>query len=193
MVKALVAGSLLVAAMAGCGGSTSTSLGGFQSSVPEETELDKLSTAQSQTLCSELQSFQNHSGLGVAEKKGLCVALGEISAAFLPDPLTNAGVQAACTSTYNQCVGETPTFECQLAGDTTGCTATVGEYEACLNDTTKQVLDALSSLPTCADLTAAQVMMTGTSTPEAPAPSCDTFNAKCPQFAVGDSTSTSGQ
>ena len=60
------------------------------------------------------------------------------------------------------------------------CTATVAEYDTCVNDTIKGLSDAENALPTCDKLTLAFLAMTGDGAlTETPA-SCTALQAKCP-------------
>jgi hypothetical protein len=179
--------ALLVAVGSGCHSSSTANLGGFSSSLPGGTELDQLSSAQVQTFCSEADSFYTSSGLMMDDLKLTCLLGGIISAGLSPGPQTNASVQAACTAAYDQCVANfTWTSNCPSMAALVGCTATISEYTACLNDATKIEVQAIQSLPTCADLTLADLTTSsGTLSPTPQAPSCQELNAKCPALASG--------
>jgi hypothetical protein len=63
--------------------------------------------------------------------------------------------------------------------------ATVGEYEACLNDEVAEVKAA--QIPQCADLKAATIDATLAGLPSDTEPaSCTTVDQKCPEFAGSD-------
>jgi hypothetical protein len=75
----------------------------------------------------------------------------------------------------------------------TGCTATVGEFAVCLNDTTTIEVQTIQSLPTCADLTVADLTTSsGATSPTASPQSCQTLDAKCPAFAMGGAGGADG-
>ena len=183
----LMVGAVLVAVGAGCHSSPTANLGGFSSSIPGGTQFDQLSSAQVQTLCSEVDSFETTSGQDMDALELTCLFGGLIAAELSAAPQTNASVQAACTTAYNQCIANaTSTFSCPSMAAFSGCTATISEYAACLDDTTKSEVQAIQSLPTCADLTVADLTTSsGTLSATPPPPSCQTLNAKCPTFGMG--------
>jgi hypothetical protein len=189
----LVAGLLSATVAAGCHSSSTANLGGFQSSIPADTQFDQLSTGQIQTFCTEIDGFETSSGQVMDSEDLTCLLAGFLAAEFSAAPLTNASVQAACTTAYNQCFAQAtstpPTFNCPSMSALSGCTATIGEYAACINDATKLEEQALQSIPTCADLTVANLTSSSGPAPTTPLPqSCQTVNAKCPALAVGGTT-----
>ena len=186
-------GLLLATVAAGCHSSSPANLGGFQSSLPADTQLDQLSTGQIQTFCTELDNFETSSGEVMDSEQLTCLLAGFLAAEFSAAPQTRASVDAACTTAYNQCLAQatsTPaTFNCPSMSALSGCTATVGEYAACLNDATKVEAQQLQSIPTCADLTVADLTSSSGPVQMPPLPqSCQTFNAKCPAAALGGTT-----
>lgn len=183
----LMVGAVLAAVGAGCHGS-SANLGGFTSSIPGGTQFDQLSSAQVQTFCNEVDSFDTTSGQDMDAVEITCLFGGLLAAELSTAPQTNASVQAACATAFNQCVANaTSTFSCPSMAALSGCTATISEYSACLNDTTKLEIQEIQSLPTCADLTVADLTMSsGTVTATSPPPaSCQTVSAKCPGMGMG--------
>jgi hypothetical protein len=190
----LTVGTLLLAIAVGCHGSSTANLGGFSSSIPGGTQFDQLSSAQVQTFCSEVDSFETTSGQAMDDLEITCLFGGLIAAELSAAPQTNASVQAACTTAYNQCIaGATSTFSCPSMTALSSCTATISEYAACLNDATKIEVQAIQSLPTCADLTVADLTTSsGTLSATPPPPSCQTLNAKCPALAMGAAGSADG-
>ena len=103
-------------------------------------------------------------------------------AAALGGADTDAAARAACKAAYDECAAA-PAETTEKCSKPTGmCTATVGELEACANDSTKAVEQLTNSIPSCAELTLADLMDSGGGddmTPEDPA-SCKTVETKCP-------------
>ena len=188
----LLVGALLLALGAGCHGSSTANLGGFSSSIPGGTQFDQLTPAQVQTFCGEVDAFQTTSGQDMDGLELTCLFGGLIAAELSSAPQTNASVQAACTSAYNQCLASaTSTFSCPSMAALSGCTATINEYTACLNDSTKIEVQEIQSLPTCADLTVADLTTSTGTVSATPLPSsCETLNAKCSALASGDGGGT---
>jgi hypothetical protein len=178
----------------GCHSSSTANLGGFSSSIPGDTRFDQFTPQQIQTLCNEVSSFGQSSGQGADDQKLACIFDGFLAAEFSQAPQTDASVQAACTAAYNQCLATpgTTTMSCPTMAMLAGCSATVSEYTACLNDATKLEVQTIESLPTCADLTAADLTTSGalqtTPTPQ----SCQTFDAKCPALALAGGGAVDG-
>lgn len=171
----------------GCHSSGTANLGGFSSSIPGDTRFDQFTPQQIQTFCNEVSSFDQSSGQGMDYQKLACVFDGFLAAEFSQAPQTDASVQAACTTAYNQCLATpgTTTTNCPTMAMLAGCSATVSEYTSCLNDATKLEVQTIESLPTCADLTVADLTATSGALQTTPTPqSCQTFDAKCPALAV---------
>ncbi len=95
---------------------------------------------------------------------------------------TDAELQAACQTAYEGCLAEPPTDDfsegaCDIP--TENCTATVGEGEACLNDTIAAIQALESEIPSCSEVTLADLEGLGEVEPEEPA-SCAVMDEKCP-------------
>src|SRR4029079_13693904 len=88
---------------------------------------------------------------------------------------TDAALRDMCQSFYARCVANGVTTTCgQL---TTTCTATVGEYNACLSNS----VDALGVLPPCSSATRASVANSIAVLAAQPTSAvCMTLEAKCP-------------
>ena len=121
-----------------------------------------------------------------------CLLAGFLAAEFSAAPQTRASVDAACTTAYNQCLAQAtstpPTFNCPSMSALSGCTATVGEYAACLNDATKVEAQQLqrsrpARISTVADLTSSSgpVQMP-------PLPILPDVQHECPAAALGGTT-----
>jgi hypothetical protein len=192
-IRVLVA--LLGAVVGGCHNTPTANLGGFSSSLPGDAQFNQLMPQQIQTFCDEVASFEASSGQEMDEQEFVCLFAGLIAAELSPAPQTNASVQAACMTGYNQCVAtpQTTTLNCPSMTALAGCSATVSDYAACINDATKIDVQAIQSLPTCADLTVADLTTSSGAVQTAPLPqSCQTFDAHCSALAIGGSEGTDG-
>jgi hypothetical protein len=86
----------------------------------------------------------------------------------------------ACKSVYDSCIAAPTTVTESCTKPDASCTATVSEYEACVNDTIKALGEAEKAVPACDQLTLALLAMSGDSMlTESPA-SCTALDAKCP-------------
>jgi hypothetical protein len=195
LLKSRVLLGLLGGVAAGCHSTPTANLGGFSSSIPGDTRFNQLTPQQIQTFCNEVFSFDESSGLEMDAQKLTCLLAGFITAEFSQGPQTNASVQAACLSGYNQCLAapSTTTSACPSMAALAGCSGTVSEYAACLNDAMKIEVQELQSLPTCADLTVADLTTSSGALQMPSLPqSCQTFDAKCSALALGGSGSADG-
>jgi len=144
--------------------------------LPATTPLTSLTDDQAMQLCDKLDNYFTPT------LKDFDCRFAGLLAAALSNPATDAAAQAACKSAYDMCEAA-PSETTDTCSKPTGmCTATVGEFEACANDSAA-VFDQLSaSFPSCATLTLADLMDTGggnTMDPMDPA-SCTTLDMKCP-------------
>lgn len=190
----VLASAILGVIAAGCHGSSTANLGGFSSSIPGATQFDQLSATQLQTFCDEVDSFYTSSGQDMDGLEITCLFGGFIAAELSPAPQTDASVRAACTAAYDQCLANaTTTFSCPSMAALSSCTATISEYSACLNDTTKVEVQAIQSLPTCADLTVADLTTSSGTVMAAPSPSsCQALSDKCPTLGMGSGAGADG-
>ncbi len=180
MIRTRACGAILgIWWLAGCG--SNADLGGFSSTIDGKTEIDKLTTAQQQTLCDEVTSFSKTSGLEQDMTELLCRYGGILAAALTaPDGATDAQVRAACQTGYDMCISTQSSGTCNVAGAAT-CTATVAELSACLNDGFESYQAALKATPPCSAITAAAIQSSQSSSSPAPPqpPSCVTYQQKC--------------
>ncbi|HEY4156577.1 MAG TPA: hypothetical protein VGM29_00710 [Polyangiaceae bacterium] len=167
-----------------CGGSTSQSGGGpgaFTTGIPSSTPLASLSPAQATELCQETGQYLTNSGGVPIICKLLAVETTLLSG--LGGQMSDMQLQQQCTMQEMQCSTSPPQMsDCSnKQAEPSTCTATIADYQACLNQV-PGVLSALSaSLPACSALTAASStqLLTGLGTLMQPA-ACTTLDAKCP-------------
>jgi hypothetical protein len=160
----------------------------FSTGLPPSQSLGSISDADLKTLCAAASSFAND----LVNHDSACLIAGYDAAAvqhLLGTAQTDADLQKACTDAETACKND----PARDAGTTTttqtcrkppaSCTATVGEYEACVNDAKAAYQMQFSSLSTCAALTAADLRMPEggpTATPSNQPASCKVVSTKCP-------------
>jgi hypothetical protein len=197
---------------AGCGGSSSGNGSGFQSSVPASTPLDMLSAAQATQLCMTSLAYINTQVTSELNSKDFhCRTTGILAAAIqssLTSGTTDAQLQMACTQAYNACLSApadggvtggldagTGTATCSTAmSDLANCTATVGQYDSCVNGTVSAIQTAF---PPCNQLTMATITALlsdgGSSSGSGAAfsaPACMAISTACPGFTMSSMTSS---
>jgi hypothetical protein len=179
----VLAGALIV----GCG-SKSAGSGTLMTSVPADKPIDTLSAADVSGLCADTNAYIRASLSGGSLKAGLCRADGLAAAAQTAGDATATDAQlgAACTSAESNCLSASadppvlPATGCERAQ--ANCTASVGEYSACVMAVLAQVDQFLASLPACAGLTRSGLEAAnqgGGNLSQAPA-ACQTYQAHCP-------------
>ena len=121
----VVVGFVALGLAIGCDGDSNS----FQSNLPPNKRLAELTPAERDQLCRDLRTF------GEAVLPDLCgtVALLTTYAQSMVDPTaTDAQLQATCSDATRQCIANGVTTTCEPVPAT--CTATVGEFGACLSD-----------------------------------------------------------
>ena len=172
--------TLIGALPTACGGGSGEL---FQTSIPGNTPLGSLSGSQATELCNDETRFAQQSSFEMDachEAAFLTVAL---TASFSPD-MTDAELQAACTSAYTSCLhpdggaGATQTCSAPPAN----CTATVSELARCLDDDAAATRALAAQLPDCGSITRASLTASDGGTASAATsspPSCQTLQQKC--------------
>jgi hypothetical protein len=164
----LLAAALL--ALSSCGDSRTVDF-----PVDDGKTMDTLTPAEAQAMCASLVSYTDES------VKVACLAQG-LGARF-----EMMGSQEACEAAVASCEAELqaqmPTCELAQGLRLENCSATVGEYEMCINDSLA-MMDELKSKLSCSasleELTKFYLEYLETnSAPQLPA-SCQTLQAKCP-------------
>jgi len=168
----------LVCAVAGCSSSSDGGVsGGAFTSVSSSQVLGSLSDADAQTFCMDLGKSSAFQAVTDYD----CRAEGLLAALVTTDN-TDASVQAACQSAYTDCISSSGMLMCQDK-PSAACTATVGEYESCVNDEAAAVKGATAQLPMCSSLKAATLQATLEALPQGATPaSCATVEQKCPEI-----------
>ncbi len=203
IVLACVTGLLASAALPACGSSSSSSSGSsFSSGLSKTASLGDLTDADYAKLCAAMDSYYKSDP---AFTNARCHATGLGAAALaslLGGASADADLQKACSDAETACKnapasgGDGGAYTC---GKPTGtCTATVGEFEACISDATQAVNASIASAPSCATITKADIGNPlgagdgGVTKLPTPA-SCQTVDQKCPSArASTGATTTSG-
>lgn len=175
---ALWAVGLSVVMTVACGGSDDGGGGGagtetVDSGLPPGTPANQLTDAQAEALCQSAGKAAD-AAVGASAQQATCGFAAYFAASFSP----GGDAAAACKMAYDECLKQPldTTEKCTKPRST--CTATVGEIEACLNDSFVQIKQLLAGLPGCDDVgkDVAEPSLQSTS----PA-SCDVVKAKCPE------------
>jgi hypothetical protein len=184
------------ASLAGCGSDDSARPAStpFSSGVPDNKTFDTLTDADVTNLCS---SLRDRLSTDPALKEATCHFAGfsvALSASFF-GAATDADLQKMCTDIQVKCLGTTPTVEQSTCSKpTSACSATVGEFEACVTDALAAATQAFATLPACSSITNASLSKlisggNGGMPMTVETASCKTLEQKCP--GVQDSTGLS--
>lgn len=161
------------------GGSSSSGGGNFSTSVPGDKELGELTPAEVEQLCDDLGQFTEDLDVAAATQEFSCRVAGLVASVSAPE--SEESLRAACQVAYDECMASPPepttTEECSAPD--ASCTATVDEFEACMSDAKATFDELATALPSCEDLTLADLGSLAGEQPMAPA-SCTTFQEKCP-------------
>lgn len=161
-------------------GGSANNGGGFDSGLPNDKPLGSLTPAEGQALCDKLDTYFSSGTIGMDLQDFNCRVAGLLAGAF-SQPKTDAELQTACKGGYDSCKKappETETEECTPPGAT--CTATAAELEACMADSVAYLKQVEGTIPSCAEITLADLQaMEMPEQPDEPA-SCTTLDMKCP-------------
>ena len=171
-VKLLLAAGLLVA----CSDS------GFSTGLPSNKGLATLSPDEANQLCAATASY-------VASKAKMTTCRLEADAAAFTQGKTDADARMICKQQLTSCMaapaaggGGSTNTGCQPPP--ASCTATVGEYETCLNDLSTAYDKALAGLPNCDTLTLSFNGLPSSRPSLQSLASCNTLSSKCTGISV---------
>ena len=179
-----LAGSGLGGASAGgsnpsAAGASATSSGSYSSGLAGDKVLGSLTEAEAAGLCKKLSDYFSDDGpVGKSVEDFSCRFSSALTALFT-NPKTDAALQASCASLYATCTAAPTTTTETCSKPDASCTATVAEYDACVNDQLDSLDQLLSSVPACDKLTLASAATFFSGATQATA-SCETVQAKCP-------------
>ena len=185
------------ASVTGCGGDDSHSGGStpFASGVPGDKKFSNLSDTDVANLCASLGKYLS-TDPGLREATCHSAGFSAAVAASFFGTATDADLQKACSDLEAKCKDTPPeSVQSTCSKPASACSATVGEFEACVTDFINAASQAFAALPACSSITNASIKMLiasgssgGMTMAEAP-PSCKTLEQKCP--GVQDSTGLS--
>jgi hypothetical protein len=177
-------GSMVGVLLAGCGDDKPSRLStGVDGSKP----LGGTTPAEADAICKSTQTWAKQAFAAEKQKELTCriSSIGVAAAGTLAgggQAGNDAQLRMACKTAYDQCMTAPATDPssnpamCQ--GFPSSCTATVAEYEACLNDVPPFVDQTVAMLPTCetvSQLSLLSLLAVANTLP----PSCKTFQMKC--------------
>jgi hypothetical protein len=148
--------------------------------LPTDTPLTSLTDDQLAGLCMKFDDFFSKGTVGDQLKDFNC-RLSGILAGALGGASTDDALRAACKVAYDACVAapsETTSSDCTKPTGT--CTATIGDVEACTNDSAAYLEQVQTALPSCDELTVAGLGDLGDAMQTTEPASCTTLDAKCP-------------
>jgi hypothetical protein len=134
----------------------------------------------SNTFQSNLPPNKRLADLTPAERDQLCMDLRMVDTTA-----TDAQLRATCFDSTSQCIANGVTTTCEPMPAT--CTATVGEFGACLSDSSR----ALQSTTPCSAVRRATLASTIAALQnQPPSQTCTTLDMKCPGMTTAMATST---
>jgi hypothetical protein len=182
------AGSTNQAGSTSSAGSGTGSSGDLNTGLPDDKPISSLTDAEITDLCGKIDAFYSEGKVADSLEDLSCRFAGMFAAAFSA-PETDAAARAACQAAYDDCVAAPAEVTEKCTKPTGMCTATVGEIEACANDSAKALDQLASTFPSCAELTLADLEGTDGGDPMTPADpaSCTTVEMKCPDAPLPSS------
>jgi hypothetical protein len=171
----------------------------FVTGVDRDKPLGTVTGPEAQAVCEATQSWSREA-IPQEKQRDLTCKITATLAASVGTGGGGAGaggeaqLRVACQMAYDQCTmaplpADTAPAMCQ--GFPTNCTATVAEYEACLNDLPPFVDQTLPMLPSCETLNAISILAVANLINTLPA-TCRTFQMKCRGATIGGLPTTLG-
>lgn len=153
--------------------------GNFSTNVTPSKPLNQLTPQETQKVCEATTTYVGKGLQDATFTDLVCRITGLVSVLSVPD----AEVQMACTTAYNACKAapaptEVPAGACGST-QATDCTATVAEYEACVNELPANLTLINSIVVTCDKATKNSVLAL-VAIPSLLGPACTALNKKCP-------------
>ena len=184
-------------ALAACGGGDSSN-SGVVTGLPAEQKLSTLSDQDVKNACRSISDGASVAVSPEALKRALCVPLGVQAAVTYANNQVSVDV-SACQQVVDECVSDdSDPFEqddadqeteddCDdaSADDLSGCEATVGEYETCINTVLSETQRRLSEF-TCQNAeTLSSEQYSQDELDPADIPQCQALMTKCPATPLG--------
>jgi hypothetical protein len=184
---------MVLAAVLGCGGGSSSGGGTFMTSVPGSAPINTLTPTQVQTLCTDLSNYQKTAVPASILCRPAGIIAGDLAA---QGGASDSQATQACNDAVTQCEKD-PSATSGTSGAMSGtmttmcnppptCTATVSEFGACITDIDATFKQFLAQFPTCAQVNSG----TNLTPPADPAEpdSCKVVDMKCPSNTDGGAT-----
>jgi hypothetical protein len=184
-------GLIAAGVLAGCGGGSGTGgSGGFSTSVPSGTEVENLTPAQANQLCGDINSYLTKQ----VDSSSFCqvaAVVATASQATHDTTLTDTQLQRLCSQvTTSVCAllsadgGTVGAADggASSCGSTSGCTATVAQISACLNDTGTSLSTYEKMFPSCSMVTRANLATVNPDAQPMSPSSCAGLDTSCPNF-----------
>jgi hypothetical protein len=176
--------ALSFVAVVGCkGGGTNDA---FATTLPGESQVQTLTTAQATELCTNLTDYLNQQ----FDAQGFCQAAaiaGTVKAAAEDPSLTDAQLQQGCAAALTQiCAQSAPSRAADAGitscGSTAGCSATVRQISTCASDYAAELAQFEQMFPKCSMITRAGLASVhADASPGEPA-SCIPLDTSCPNW-----------
>ncbi len=176
---------LLVVLAATCGGGDEAADLTFSTDLDQGKPLAALSTDEVGRLCATTSLWAARAFAFERLHEPLCRRWAA-TAAVLKPTTTDAALEASCRESYDHCLMQT---SLDLGGPArclrpdTRCTATVGQYQACVNALETDYAAALADVRHCEDLTRGRAAAVPPSSLPLPAV-CNALLALCPGAAL---------
>ena len=183
MTKQLGPLVLAVSLLGACGSD------GFSTGLPPNKGLGTLTPAEATKLCSSTATY-------VQSKADAATCQFTALVAGIARGKTDAEARTICKTELDQCLARAGSTSgggpVNCAAPPASCMATVGEYEACLNDTASGYDRALASLPSCETVTRSPSGFPTTAPTVMTPASCTTAQRKCIGFSLSPGPSSGG-
>lgn len=148
----------------------------FSTGLPPNKGLGTLNPAEANQLCAATASY-------VASKARMTTCQLEADAAAFIQAKSDAEARTICKQQLDDCLagasGNAGSADTGCQPPPASCTATVGEYETCLNDLSGAYDKALAGLPNCDTLTLALSGLPSSRPTLQSLGSCNTLASKC--------------
>lgn len=181
-------GLITAGALVGCGSGGS---GGFSTSAPSSTQIQNLTPSQASQVCDDVNSYLMKE-IDSATFCQVAAVAGTAMQAMQDTTLTDAQLQTLCAAaapvvcalltTDAGANGNADAGSSFACGSTTGCTATVAQLSACVNDTGAAFSTYEKMFPNCSMITRAKLATLNLDASPAEPSSCQILDTSCPNF-----------
>jgi hypothetical protein len=171
----------VVCAVVACGDGAGS--GKFASGLDGERALVDLTAKEAAKLCMGVQGWANQA-IPLTKREMLVCKSGALVAVALDGK--PGRLQMICEETYDRCLEHSAMAPAAVACPSPGpdCTATVADYEECVNDFPASFDRAVTALPSCDMLTLDAIYRSSIAAALFLPPSCMAFQRKCPGTQV---------